>query len=406
MPKVAHAAMKAKSAKSCILLWMPGGPSQYETLDPKPGRENGGPTKAIATSVSGIEISENLPKLARCMNDISIIRSMSTIEGDHDRASRFMQTGYRPLGAPVEYPVLGSLVAHRLHSDEAELPGFISIAGFRSADFGAGYLGPKYSPLNVSGSRNDPNSRANPTVENLTPLGGDVKKIAAGSDLFGALRASSAGSSSSAMKKHEEVYNQAMRMMETQGGGAFKLDEEPDVLRDAYGRNRFGQGCLLARRLVERGVPFVEVALSDDGTGGFWDSHQDNFNVVSKMCGVLDPAWSTLITDLRDRALLDSTLVIWMGEFGRTPKINATVGRDHYPDGWSVALGGAGIQTGRVIGSTGKDGTETIDGVTTTELFATIFQALDIDPTSSNQSGDRPLPIVDEYAKPLKDLVG
>ena len=404
--RLARAAIEARSAKSCILLWMPGAPSQFETLDPKPNHPNGGPTKAIATSVTGIQIAENLPKIANLMRDLSIVRSMHTGEGDHGRATQLMMTGYKPTGGSIAYPVIGSMVAQRLIQESSELPSFVSIAPFRSSGLGSGFLGPKYSPLLVSGSSNDPNTRANLTIENLSPIGGDLNKMRDRAKLLETLRMTTASSKSDSMANHAAVYDQALKMVDSQGGGAFRLDDEPEKLRDAYGRNRFGQGCLLARRLVERGVPFVEVSLSNLGnTGGTWDTHADNFRTVKSMCDVLDPAWSTLITDLKDRGMYESTLVIWMGEFGRTPKINTNNGRDHYPDGWSMAMGGAGIKTGQVIGDTGIDGTRVERPVTTPELHATIFKALDIDPSLSNQLGDRPIPLVDEHALPISELL-
>jgi len=225
--------------------------------------------------------------------------------------------------------------------------------------------------------------------------------------LLRTIRRTSATKEENSIAKHAAVYDQALRMVDSQGGGAFRLDEERDELRDAYGRNRFGQGCLLARRLVERGVPFVEVALTstDNGGGPGWDTHADNFKAVKFLCGVLDPAWAALINDLKDREMYESTLVIWMGEFGRTPKVNATSGRDHYPDGWSMAMGGAGIKPGQVYGSTGKEGTDVDIPVNTPQLFATILKALDINPGLSNQSGDRPIPLVDAHATPISELL-
>ena len=407
LPRLASAANKVRSTKSCILLWMPGGPSQMETLDPKPGRPNGGPTKSIATAVPGIHIAENLPKVAGLMNDFSIIRSMQTGEGDHGRAARLMLTGYKPTGAPIEYPVLGSMVAQRLCDEKSELPNFVSIAPSRQSDLGAGFLGPQFSPLLVSGASNDPNTRANLTIENLTPIGGELGRMQDRANLLNTIRHASATKGDSSASKHAAVYEQALRMVDSQGGGAFRLDEEDDRLRDDYGRNRFGQGCLLARRLVERGVPFVEVALSDVGVGGgfSWDTHADNFKNVKNICDVLDPAWSSLVTDLKSRGMYESTLVIWMGEFGRTPKINAAAGRDHHPDGWSVAMGGAGIKSGQVYGSTGRDGTDVANPVSTPQLVATILKALQIDPSLSNQVGDRPIPLVDAHAVPIGELL-
>ena len=165
---------------------------------------------------------------------------------------------------------------------------------------------------------------------------------------------------SEAAKVHQANYDRAIRMVETQGRNAFKLEEEPEALRDAYGRNRFGQGCLLARRLVERGVPFVEVSLANSGNVFGWDTHTDNFNQVKSLCDVLDPAWCTLMNDLRERGLLETTTIVWMGEFGRTPVINESGGRDHFPLAWSTVLAGGGLKGGQVVGDTGKAGAEVV----------------------------------------------
>ncbi len=405
LPRLAQASEGKRPPKACILLWMSGGPSQLETLDPKPGNKNGGPTKAISTAVPGIELSDNFPLLAKQMKDVSLIRSMSTREGDHGRATQLMMTGYRPMGGSTEYPVLGSLVAQRLELPDSQLPGFVTVAPFRVSNLGAGFLGPRYAPLLVSGASNDPTTRANLTVENLDPVGVDRDALAERQQLLDIMRSSVPGAATSSLK-HAAVYDQAMRMVETRGEGAFNLEEEPTELRDAYGRSRFGQGCLLARRLVERGVPFVEVVLDSSG-GASWDSHLNNFATVKTMCETLDPAWSTLLKDLRDRGLLSSTLVVWMGEFGRTPKINPQNGRDHFPDAWSVALAGGGIAGGQVVGSTTADAMEVKDRpVTAPDLFATVLESIGISSSSTNQMGDRPIGIVDQGGTPVKELLG
>jgi hypothetical protein len=337
------------------------------------------------------------------MKDVSVVRSMKTREGDHSRATQLMMTGYRPLGGTVNYPVLGSLVSKRLLRPDSKLPGFVAISPFRRANLGAGFLGPRYAPLSVSGVSNDPTARANLTVENLEPKGVSRDELGGRQELLSLLRAN-VPETAEAVTKHAAIYDQAMRMVETQGEGAFRLDEEPAELRDAYGRSRFGQGCLLARRLVERGVPFVEVTLSA-GAEGTWDTHLNNFRTVKGMCEVLDPAWSTLLKDLKDRGLFESTLVLWMGEFGRTPVINPNNGRDHFPDAWSVALAGAGVRGGRLIGTTSADGMEVTDHpVSTADLLATAFESIGIDSTSHNQMGDRPIPIVDD-GSPIKELL-
>ena len=186
---------------------------------------------------------------------------------------------------------------------------------------------------------------------------------------------------------HQSAYRRAVKMMRSSAAKAFDLDEEPAAVQDAYGRNPFGQGCLLARRLVERGVPFVEVTLSSvDGMNGLgWDTHAQNFDAVEKLCGVLDSGWATLMTDLRCRGLLESTLIVWMGEFGRTPKINESAGRDHFPNAWSTVLAGGGIRGGQAVGNTGADGEEVKDRpVMVPDLLATVVKGLGIEPTKQN----------------------
>jgi uncharacterized protein (DUF1501 family) len=198
-------------------------------------------------------------------------------------------------------------------------------------------------------------------------------------------------------------------MVASQARQAFALDQETEAMRDAYGRNRFGQGCLLARRLVERGVPFVEVTLGRmPGSDLAWDTHNDNFTRVQRLCEVLDPAYATLLTDLKRRGLLESTLVVWMGEFGRTPEINGQTGRDHYPAAWTTVLSGAGIRAGQAIGSTGKSGMEVEDrGIRASDFFATVCTALGIDYRRENQTSEgRPISIVEQGAVPLPEVVG
>ena len=210
-------------------------------------------------------------------------------------------------------------------------------------------------------------------------------------------------------ESHRAAYRRAVRMVRSEASKAFNLDEEPASLRDAYGRNEFGQGCLLARRLVERGVPFVEVTLSraTAAAGLGWDTHQRNFEAVQQICGVLDPAWSTLISDLKDRGRLDSTLVVWMGEFGRTPKINPAGGRDHFPLAWSTALAGGGIKGGQAYGRTSHDGMAIEDkAVSVPDFMATICTALGIDPRKQNISDiGRPIRIADPTGQPIREVL-
>jgi hypothetical protein len=405
--------------RSCILLWMNGGPSQMDTFDLKPGHANGGPFKEIETAVPGIRISEHLPKLARQMEHIAIVRSMSTREGDHSRATYLMRTGYLQQG-PIRYPTLGSLVAKELGSDEAELPNFVSIAPFRvfnQAAYGPGFLGSQYAPLTVGDGAQvvQPQPQAqgdfNLRVDDLEPPRGVTREETDSRlDLWRWLEDGFVSRHATpAAVGHRTAYERAVKMMRSEAVQAFNLDEESPAVRDAYGRNRFGQGCLMARRLVERGVPFVEVTLAglpQNQVAG-WDTHQNNFDSVRRLSEVLDPAWSTLIEDLKSHALLDSTLIVWMGEFGRTPKINGNNGRDHFPQAWSTVLAGGGIRGGQVIGRTSADGMSVEDRpVSVPDLLATACRALGIDPLKQNMSDlGRPIRIVDKDAKPIQEVL-
>jgi hypothetical protein len=396
---------------------MTGGPSQIDTFDPKPGHANGGPFQAIETAVPGLRLAQHLPKLAREAKDLALIRSMSTNEGDHGRATYLLRTGYLPAG-PVRYPSLGSLVANEFDDESAELPQFVSISPYRAfnpAAFGAGFLGPRFAPL-IVGERPAAANGAETVdaalkVDDLELAAGigtarSDKRLALMQTLSNPFLATRPGI---AVQSHGEAYTRAVKMMRSSAAKAFELDDEPAALRDAYGRNPFGQGCLLARRLVERGVRFVEVSLSaiDGATNFAWDTHQQNFDAVEKLSGVLDAGWSTLMTDLRARGQLENTLIVWMGEFGRTPQINEQAGRDHFPNAWSTVLAGGGIRGGRVIGDTGPDGMEVKDRpVSVPDLMATIMKGLAIDPTRQNiAENDRPIRLVDLKAKPIAELL-
>jgi uncharacterized protein (DUF1501 family) len=391
-----------KRKRACILLWMSGGPSQLDTFDLKPGHANGGPFREIASNVPGIRISEHLPQLARQMDRVAIIRSMKTREGDHGRATYHLRTGYLQQG-PIHYPPLGALMAKELGEADAEIPSFISVAparGVSPTTYGPGFLGPRYAPLLVGDS--DP-ANAALKVQNLARAEGiGADRGNARIDLLRGLEGDFVARYPGATpRNHQAAYESAVRLMNTTAARAFDLDEEPGRLRDAYGRSRFGQGCLLARRLIERGVPFVEVTL--DG----WDTHVQNFDLVRPLSQTLDAAWSTLLTDLRQRGLLDTTLIVWMGEFGRTPQINGQVGRDHFPSAWTTVLAGGGIRGGQVIGKTSADGTTVEDyPVSVPNFLATVCRALGVDPTRQNQSNvGRPIRITDPSARAIAEVL-
>ena len=414
LPRLAAEVQRAgtKPPRSCILLWMSGGPSQMETFDPKEGNENGGPTKAIDTSVPGIRIAENLPKVATVMEHLAPIRSMSTKEGDHTRATYYMRTGYLPQG-PIQYPAMGSFLAKQLKKTECDLPTFISINPFRAfspAAYGPGFLGPAWSPLVVASEMTE-DDEISFEVRNLKPsdrlsaaqVDSRLSLLSTLEHSFLTERPGGPGSS------HLQSYEQAVRMMKSDAVSAFALDQEDDMLRDSYGRNPFGQGCLLARRLIERGVSFVEVSLNglDAGGGAGWDTHAENFTAVKSLCDILDPGWATLMTDLKQRGLLENTLVVWMGEFGRTPKINENTGRDHWPGSWSTVLGGAGIRGGQVYGATSDDGMEIRENaMTVPNLMATICKALTLSPETTNLSNiGRPIPLADHGSAAVDALL-
>jgi uncharacterized protein (DUF1501 family) len=398
---------------------MSGGPSQTDMFDMKPGHANGGIFKEIDTSVSGIRISEHLPKLAKQMQDVALIRSMTTKEGDHSRATYVLRTGHQPQG-PIQYPTLGSLLSKELADTESSMPGFVSVAPYQALSpgaFGPGFLGPRYAPLVVGAA----NPGVLPQNANAYENSLRVENLARSSELSDTqaearLRLlASVESGFSAQRPglpvvgHQTAYDKAVRMMQSDAAQAFELEQEPDELRSKYGRNRFGQGCLLARRLIERGVPFVEVSHNgaDDGQAFGWDTHQNNFVLVKRLSEVLDAGWATLMEDLRDRGLLETTLIIWMGEFGRTPKINNNSGRDHFPAAWSTALAGGGIRGGRIVGRTSDDGMKVEDRpVAVGDLLSTVCHALGIDPLKQNMSNvGRPIRIADPEASPLTEIL-
>jgi uncharacterized protein (DUF1501 family) len=381
-----------KPTKACIVLWMSGGPSQTDTWDLKVGHKNGGPSRETATAVTGLRFSEHLKKLAESAKELGIIRSMTTKEGEHGRATQLLHTGQLP-SEQVAYPAIGSLFAKAIGDPEHDLPSYITISqGGLNGNVGAGFLGPQYAPMAVSGISDNPNARANLSIDYLKP---DRAVAASDQDIRRQLLADLQGDfekrhGGEAAKAHAASYRKAQKMIDTEAKGGFRLDEEPAKLRDAYGRSRFGQGCLLARRLIERGVSFVEVTL--DG----WDTHIDNFNQVKTLSETLDPAFATLLSDLKDRGMLANTLVVWMGEFGRTPLINPQGGRDHFPNAWSTVLAGAGVKGGQAVGSTAKDGVTVADKpVGVADFLATVFTAVGVDPTSENKTWDgRPIPLV------------
>jgi hypothetical protein len=345
---------------------------------------------------------------------------MSTREGDHGRGTFYLRSGYLPQG-PIQYPTLGSLVSKEIGAPDLPLPSFVSIAPYRifsPAAYSSGFLGPQYAPLMVGEVTNgfnqqgqqDPYDQTLAVQDMRSPEEVSANQFDARVNILQDMeRDFVARHQTVAARSHQTAYERAVRLMRTSARSAFNLGEESSSIRDAYGRNLFGQGCLLARRLVEREVPFVEVTmgyLPNNPIG--WDTHGQNFQNVQRLSEILDPAWGTLMTDLRERGLLDTTTIIWMGEFGRTPRINPQQGRDHYPNAWTTVLAGGGIRGGTVFGRTSADGTTVEDprSVSVPDFLATAMQALGIDHTSQNMSNvGRPIPIADRIAQPIREVL-
>jgi uncharacterized protein (DUF1501 family) len=390
--RAAQSPSNSTKRKSCILLFMTGGPSQMDTFDLKPGSPNAGEFKPVPSSVPGLKISEHLPKLAKAAGDLAVIRSMSTTEGAHARARFYVHTGYREGVGGVVHPSLGAVASSQIGDPEAELPNFVAVG---AGAFGSGYLGPRHSPLIVTDpARGVENLKA---ADSLAELDKRASLLTELEDGF----LNRVGDPSIAA--HKTTYQKALSLMHSPKAKAFDIALEPAAIRSAYGAGRFSEACLMARRLVECGVSFVEINL------GGWDTHQNNWARVKTLSAQVDAGMSALIADLKAKGLLDATLVIWMGEFGRTPKINsrgAQPGRDHYPRAWTSVLAGGGLKTGRCIGETDKDGTAVKERpVSAIDFLATVCKALGIDYTKQlNTREGRPIRIVDKGEKPIVEL--
>jgi uncharacterized protein (DUF1501 family) len=373
-----QAAELRSQGRAMILLWMSGGPSQLETFDPKPTHENGGPTESIATSVPGIQIAGGWEKTAQVMDQIALIRSMTNKEGNHQRATYQMHTGYVPAGS-VKHPSFAANVAQQIGDESLDLPAVVSIGPTQ----GAGFLGVEYEPFVVQNPGQMPQNVASPVGET---------RMQQRLGLFDQLEEQFARRGArEAVENQRQLYQKAADLVMSEQTGAFDFADEQQEVKSAYGESQFGRGCLLARRLVETGVSFVEVRSNG------WDTHTEHFERIERLNGDVDPAMGALITDLKQRGLLDRTVVVWMGEFGRTPRISARGGRDHYPRAFNVAVAGGGIRGGQVIGATSDDGMSIADRpVTVPDLFCSLCRCLNIDPAHENISPlGRPLKIVD-----------
>jgi hypothetical protein len=410
----AKLASNPQRRRQCVLLWMNGGPSQTDTFDMKPGHKNGGEFSEIDTAVAGIRMSEHLPGLAARADKLAIVRGLSTKEGDHGRGTFLMRTGYQPRGE-LRYPTIGASLSKELGDGSDGMPSFVSISpylNFNQAAYSPGFLGPRYAPLTVgatdaapSGDRPNDDAYARLTVDNLVS-GSESASLDDRLRLWRTLQDDflERKRSVSSVVAHDTVYRRAVNLMHSESAHAFDLTQEPDPIREAYGRGRFGQGCLMARRLLERGVSFVEVSLGRAGSVG-WDTHTGNFPTVQRLSEELDAGWTMLMSDLSDRGLLDSTTILWMGEFGRTPQINGRAGRDHFPAAWTCVFAGGGIAGGQVYGQTSDDGMQVVDGkATAPDVIATLCEALGVPAETQNESGSgRPIRITEGTA--INDLL-
>lgn len=378
----------SRAAKSVIVLWMNGGPSHIDTWDPKSGKV-GGPHKAIATKTPGVRISEHLPALAAMSDKLAIVRSLTHKEGNHVRAQYQGRTAYAP-NPTVIHPAFSAWMSKRLGDPGSGLPAVVSLGG---PSVGPGFFGVQHGPFVVQGQGMPANVGYGTQV--------DDARFEARMGLLGGMEQRFAKETGDPkVVSRRALYAKADRLMHASSLDAFDLEKESPVLRASFGDTPFGKGCLTAVRLVAAGVRYVEVTL--DG----WDTHQDVFGRTKNLMGVLDPAMSSLVAELERRALLDRTLVVWMGEFGRTPRINGNDGRDHHPAASSVVLAGAGVRKGIAYGDTDAEGGKVVkDPVRVQDLVATMATLTGLDPadTATSPAG-RPIALAND-GSPIAGLI-
>lgn len=382
------AAELTQSKQRVLVIFLNGGVSQFETWDPKPRTDTGGPFRAIPTSVPGIHIGELLPHTARHMDKLALVRSLNTHNNDHGKGRYQMEHGRNEMPG-VAYPRLGAVCARVLERSDNPLPGHLHVpGGARSGD--AAYLGPRFGGLNVNGQPPANSARPAAISEEMDQRRQDIRRRA--DQRFLSLRRTAE------TDIYTQSHEQALRLMEKRD--VFDVTRESAQDHERYGKHDFGQHCLMARRLLENDVPFVQVSHTN------YDTHNENFNFHIEQLGEFDRPFACLLEDLSERGLLESTLVVVMSEFGRTPRINVRYGRDHWGKSWSIALGGAGIQAGAVIGKTNENGTEVIDReVDHGHLFHTYLAALGIDSSDSFDIDGREFPLADPAKSVISELL-
>ncbi|MDA0834682.1 MAG: DUF1501 domain-containing protein [Planctomycetota bacterium] len=372
--------------KRIVVFNMHGGLSQLESWDPKPGTNTGGPFRAIPTSVPGVHICELLPMTAQQMHHLSIVRSVNTAENDHGKGAYMMLTGRRQTPAS-NFPVLGAVAAKALTPSDSPLPGHIVIGG---GNGNSAYLGPKYSSVSLNG--NPP-----PNIERLSSV--ELQADLARQEMRRKLNERFRSQRRSALTDaYTYSFEQAQQLMERKD--IFDVSKEPASEHERYGTHDFGKHCLLARRLLENGISFVQVSHSN------YDTHNENFDFHLEQLGEVDRSFSTFVADLANRGMLESTLIVMLSEFGRTPNINVHYGRDHWGTAWSVLLGGCGIQQGAVIGKTNDNGTAVVDRqVDHGHLFHTYLKAVGLNSSGSFDIGGREVPLADPAYSPIEELL-
>ncbi len=391
MARDAQSGPDDEPAQSVILLWLAGGPSQLETFDPHDGKAIAGGTKSIPTSLPGIRLAEGYERLAEQMQHVALVRSVVSKEGDHQRGTYLLKTGYRP-NPTLEHPSIGAICCHQLPIGQTEIPRHISILPSQWPGQG-GFLGKQYDAFKTG----DPGERV-PDIK--SPVGDDrLKRRLADLDLVedGFARGRKRLAEGTL---HRHTIDDARRMMTSEQIKAFDVTAEPIALCQMYGDTAFGRGCLAARRLIETGVRCVEVTL------GGWDSHVNNHEIHHNLAGTLDPALSALLADLDQRDLLRRTIVVCAGEFGRAPKINRLAGRDHWPHGFTMLLAGGRLRTGQAIGETDPDGGRTVqDPQQVADVHATLLAALGID-ADHEELAPAGRPIRLSEGQPIRQLLG
>lgn len=359
--------------QSLILLWLSGGPSQLETFDPHPGTNIAGGTRAVATTVPGVQLAEHYPRLAERMSKLCLVRSLVSKEGDHARAQQLAKSG-NPPSAVLAHPSLGAICCHQLPHGQTDIPRHVSILSGDGAGRG-GFLGAEYDAFQCGDPAEPvPDVRARVSSPRLKHR---LEDLAVVDRAFAQRRAPWAHG-----EAYRQTVGQARTMMDSAQLAAFRVGDEPRAVQEAYGDTPFGRGCLAARRLIEVGVRCVEVTLPG------WDSHQGNHETHARLAETLDPAFAALLDDLAERELLARTMVVCLGEFGRTPQLNAVGGRNHWPHGFCAALAGGGLRAGTVIGQTDPEGGRQVrDPCSLADLHATLLTALGIDPAHEVMTG-------------------